>query len=87
MGMLANKHHEAYLQHILPLVDTLILTEPDFRRKMAATELLQIVERVRPAIAKQELDIIVEPNWAKALDLLMSRTEAEDLGWFPARFI
>lgn len=80
MGMLANKHHEAYLQHILPLVDTLILTEPDFRRKMAATELLQIVERVRPAIAKQELDIIVEPNWAKALDLLKSRTEAEDLG-------
>ncbi len=80
MGMLANKHHEAYLQHILPLVDTLILTEPDFRRKMAATELLQIVERVRPDIAKQELDIIVEPNWAKALDLLKSRTEAEDLG-------
>ena len=81
MGMLANKHHEAYLQHILPLVDTLILTEPEFRRKMPAAELLQIVERVRPAIAKkQELDIIVEPNWAKALDLLKSRTEAEDLG-------
>lgn len=87
MGMLANKHHEAYLQHILPLVDTLILTEPDFRRKMAAAELLQIVERVRPATAKKELEIIVEPDWAKALDLLKSRTEAEDLGWFPARFI
>lgn len=84
MGMLANKHHEAYLQHILPLVDTLILTEPDFRRKMDAAELLQIVERVRPAIAKQELEIIVEPEWAKALDLLKSRTEAEDLGWSPA---
>ncbi|QOS80808.1 bifunctional folylpolyglutamate synthase/dihydrofolate synthase [Paenibacillus sp. JNUCC31] len=80
MGMLANKHHEAYLQHILPLVDTLILTEPDFRRKMDAAELLQIVERVRPAFAKQELEIIVEPEWAKALDLLKSRTEAEDLG-------
>jgi dihydrofolate synthase/folylpolyglutamate synthase len=80
MGMLANKHHEAYLQHILPLVDTLILTEPDFRRKMATAELLQIVERVRPAIAKPDLEIIVEPEWAKALDLLKSRTEAEDLG-------
>ncbi|MCM3175218.1 folylpolyglutamate synthase/dihydrofolate synthase family protein [Paenibacillus sp. MER 99-2] len=80
MGMLANKHHEAYLQHILPLVDTLILTEPDFRRKMDAADLLQIVERVRPAIAKPELEIIVEPEWAKALDLLKSRTEAEDLG-------
>ena len=80
MGMLANKHHEAYLQHILPLVDTLILTEPDFRRKMDAAELLQIVERLRPAIAKENLEIIVEPDWAKALDLLKSRTEAEDLG-------
>ncbi len=54
MGMLANKHHEAYLQHILPLVDTLILTEPDFRRKMDAAELLQIVERVRPAMCRSE---------------------------------
>jgi len=80
MGMLANKHHEAYLQHILPLVDTLILTEPDFRRKMDAAKLQDVVERVRPGFAKKELEIIVEPDWVKALELLKSRTEAEDLG-------
>lgn len=80
MGMLENKHHEAYLQHILPLVDTLILTEPDFRRKMDAAKLQDVVEQVRPGFAKKELEIIVEPDWVKALELLKSRTEAEDLG-------
>ncbi|MDO7906892.1 folylpolyglutamate synthase/dihydrofolate synthase family protein [Paenibacillus sp. JX-17] len=80
MGMLANKHHEAYLKHILPIVDTLILTEPDFRRKMDAGDLLHIVEQLQLSHAKPELEIIVERDWRSALDLLQSRTEAEDLG-------
>ncbi|OMF25743.1 bifunctional folylpolyglutamate synthase/dihydrofolate synthase [Paenibacillus peoriae] len=80
MGMLSNKHHEAYLQHILPLVDTLILTEPDFRRKMNAAELAHLVEKLRPSYAKTDLKIIVEGDWKKALGLLQSHTEAEDLG-------
>jgi dihydrofolate synthase/folylpolyglutamate synthase len=80
MGMLANKHHEAYLKHILPLVDTLILTEPDFRRKMDAAEMAGIVEKLRPSYAKEHVEVIVEQDWRKALALLKSRTEAEDLG-------
>lgn len=80
MGMLANKHHEAYLKHILPIVDTLILTEPDFRRKMDVKALGDIVEQLREKHAKQTLQIIIEPDWKNALELLKSRTEAEDLG-------
>lgn len=80
MGMLANKHHETYLKHILPIVDTLILTEPDFRRKMDAKALGDIVEQIREKHAKQTLQIIIEPDWKNALELLKSRTEAEDLG-------
>ncbi|KKO51321.1 bifunctional folylpolyglutamate synthase/dihydrofolate synthase [Paenibacillus sp. DMB20] len=80
MGMLANKHHEPYLKHILPIVDTLILTEPDFRRKMDANALRNIVEQIREKYAKQTLQIIIEPDWKNALELLKSRTEAEDLG-------
>ncbi|HEY4389931.1 MAG TPA: bifunctional folylpolyglutamate synthase/dihydrofolate synthase, partial [Paenibacillus sp.] len=30
--------------------------------------------------AKENLEIIVERDWKKALELLMSRTEREDLG-------
>lgn len=80
MGMLTNKHHEPYLKHILPIVDTLILTEPDFRRKMDANALRNIVEQIREKYAKQTLQIIIEPDWKNALELLKSRTEAEDLG-------
>jgi dihydrofolate synthase/folylpolyglutamate synthase len=80
MGMLANKHHESYLKHILPLVDTLILTEPDFRKKMDAKSLLAIVERLQPNYTKPNLQIIVEPDWRIALEKLKLRTEEEDLG-------
>ncbi|SFS97558.1 folylpolyglutamate synthase/dihydrofolate synthase family protein [Paenibacillus sp. 453mf] len=80
MGMLKNKHHKLYFEHILPLVDTLILTEPDFRRKMDAAQLKNMVEELRPSYAKPNLDIIVEPSWKQALSILKLRTEAEDLG-------
>ncbi|MBU5674661.1 bifunctional folylpolyglutamate synthase/dihydrofolate synthase [Paenibacillus sp. MSJ-6] len=80
MGMLSNKHHRSYLQHILPIVDTLILTEPDFRRKLDADSLLSLVEELKALYAKPGLEIIVERDWKEALVLLESRTEPEDLG-------
>ncbi|WP_334076024.1 MULTISPECIES: folylpolyglutamate synthase/dihydrofolate synthase family protein [Paenibacillus] len=80
MGMLANKHHRAYLEHILPIVDTLILTEPDFRRKLDAGALYDLVLELKDSVAKPGLEIVVERDWKKALALLASRTEPEDLG-------
>lgn len=80
MGMLANKHHRAYLEHILPIVDTLILTEPDFRRKLDAGALYDLVLELKDSVAKPDLEIVVERDWKKALALLESRTEREDLG-------
>lgn len=80
MGMLSNKHHQGYMKHILPIVDTLILTEPDFRRKMDAEALYDLVTDLKEQYAKADLDIIIERDWRKALSLLESRTEREDLG-------
>ncbi|WP_151736512.1 bifunctional folylpolyglutamate synthase/dihydrofolate synthase ['Paenibacillus yunnanensis' Narsing Rao et al. 2020] len=79
MGMLSNKHHESYFKHILPIVDTLILTEPDFRKKMDADELRAIAESLRETYGKPDLQIIVEHNWGKALQLLQSMTSEDDL--------
>lgn len=79
MGMLANKHHESYFKHILPIVDTLILTEPDFRKKMDAGDLQTIAESLREKYGKENLQIIVERNWGKALQLLQSITAEDDL--------
>lgn len=80
MGILANKHHQAYLQHILPIVDTLILSEPDFRRKLDAERLFEIVTELKAQYAKADLKIIVEPDWKSALSLLLAQTQQEDLG-------
>ncbi|KWX77748.1 bifunctional folylpolyglutamate synthase/dihydrofolate synthase [Paenibacillus jilunlii] len=79
MGMLANKHHESYFKHILPIVDTLILTEPDFRKKMDAEDLQAIAERLREKYAKENLVIKVEHDWGQALQLLQSITAEQDL--------
>jgi dihydrofolate synthase/folylpolyglutamate synthase len=79
MGMLSNKHHESYFKHILPIVDTLILTEPDFQNKMDAENLKVIAESLREKYAKENLAIIVEHNWEKALQLLKSITAEDDL--------
>lgn len=79
MGMLSTKNHTDYLRHILPIVDTLILTEPDFRKKMNAEDLYTIVQHVLVESPRPDLQIIIEPNWRKALDQLQGRTEANDL--------
>ncbi|MDH6431149.1 MULTISPECIES: bifunctional folylpolyglutamate synthase/dihydrofolate synthase [Paenibacillus] len=79
MGMMANKHHESYFKHILPIVDTLILTEPDFQNKMDAEHLQVIAESLRDKYAKENLVIIVEHNWGKALQQLKSITAEDDL--------
>ncbi|AIQ14091.1 bifunctional folylpolyglutamate synthase/dihydrofolate synthase [Paenibacillus durus] len=79
MGMLSNKHHKSYFKHILPIVDTLILTEPDFRKKMDAEHLQLIAESLRKNYAREHLQIIVEHDWGKALQLLKSITGGDDL--------
>ncbi|MGZ9585139.1 bifunctional folylpolyglutamate synthase/dihydrofolate synthase [Paenibacillus marinisediminis] len=79
MGMLSTKHHPDALRHILPLADTVIFSEPDFRKKLDADKLAAIAEEV---LGDQEdrPEIVIEPNWRIALDKLQSMTSAEDLG-------
>ncbi|MFD2670494.1 bifunctional folylpolyglutamate synthase/dihydrofolate synthase [Marinicrinis sediminis] len=75
-GMLDTKNHREYLTHILPIVKTLIITEPDFRKKMQAEALARMVETFPEAA---HIDVQVEPDWKKALSELMNITEEEDL--------
>lgn len=77
-GMLSTKHHLGYFKHILPIVDHLILTEPDFRKKMDAEELHQLVEELKRETGSLA-EIIVEPDWKQALERLKGLTDEEDL--------
>jgi dihydrofolate synthase/folylpolyglutamate synthase len=78
IGMMATKHHSDYLRHILPMVDSLIVTEPDFRNKMEAVKLAELA-RTLTAELNLEVHIIVEPQWKHALTRLKQMTAPEDL--------
>jgi len=80
MGMMNNKNHHDTLKHILPLADTLIITEPNFRSAQDA-ELLQIaaLEVVKELDLPLAPHIIVERDWKQALNLLLERTNESDM--------
>ncbi|MZQ85912.1 bifunctional folylpolyglutamate synthase/dihydrofolate synthase [Paenibacillus sp. 5J-6] len=78
MGMLSTKNHTGYLRHILPLVDTLIITEPDFHKKGDAEMLAELARELIHDMNLQ-VDIVVEREWKRALEILTSRTEQDDL--------
>ncbi|MEO3947164.1 folylpolyglutamate synthase/dihydrofolate synthase family protein [Gorillibacterium sp. CAU 1737] len=78
IGMISTKDHEGFLRHVLPLADTVIFTQPDYHKKLGASELADRAERLA-----RELDlplvIEVQPEWKRALDRLLDRTGEEDL--------
>nr|WP_227013889.1 folylpolyglutamate synthase/dihydrofolate synthase family protein [Paenibacillus psychroresistens] len=79
MGMMGTKHHSAYLRHILPMVDTLVVTEPDFRSQMSANKLAELAKEISLEMNLQ-VEIVVEPNWKQALLTLKNFVSVEDLG-------
>lgn len=79
-GMLENKQHEPVFRQLLSIADSIILTEPDFRRKMSAEELAVLVRRLAADMGRTHVQITVEPDWKQAIELLQSQTEREDLG-------
>ncbi|CAG7655359.1 bifunctional folylpolyglutamate synthase/dihydrofolate synthase [Paenibacillus allorhizosphaerae] len=79
MGMLANKNHTEYFRHILRVVDTLILTEPDWLKKAPAAGLAELANKLLREIGREDVNVIVEPDWKAALELVKGMTEQEDL--------
>ncbi|MBN2984856.1 bifunctional folylpolyglutamate synthase/dihydrofolate synthase [Cohnella algarum] len=70
IGMMPNKNHEQTLRHILPLVNSLIVTEPDFHKKMKAADLAEIARRLKKSGDSGPETVIVEPDWKLALEKL-----------------
>jgi dihydrofolate synthase/folylpolyglutamate synthase len=78
LGMLRNKNHMEYLRHILPIVNTFIVTEPDFFKKMPAEELAEAATRWSE-MEGASLQPIPEPDWKKALERAREAAGPEDL--------
>ncbi|NOU96015.1 bifunctional folylpolyglutamate synthase/dihydrofolate synthase [Paenibacillus sp. LMG 31456] len=79
MGMLSTKNHSGYLRHILPLVDTLILTEPNWHKKEEASHLADLAETLLQELGRTGVEVIIEPDWKAALERLNSQIEQDDL--------
>jgi dihydrofolate synthase/folylpolyglutamate synthase len=78
MGMLGAKNHPGYLGHILPLADTLVITEPDWHKKLNADSLAEIaVEELRRI--GRTTKVVTIPDWRDALDYLRTVTAEDDL--------
>lgn len=79
MGMLSTKNHSGYLRHILPMVNTLILTEPVWHKKEEAAKLAELAASLIQEMGLPDIEIIVEPDWKAALELVKSKTAENDL--------
>jgi dihydrofolate synthase/folylpolyglutamate synthase len=79
MGMLETKDQRGYLAQILPLVNTLIVTEPVFRKKLDASKLAAIAADVQAELGTQAT-IVVEQDWQQAIEKLRKGTLENDLG-------
>jgi dihydrofolate synthase/folylpolyglutamate synthase len=78
MAMVENKNHRDVLKHILPIVDTLIVTEPDFRNKLDAELLADLVREEKSE--EHSFELIVEKDWREGLRKLQQMTGETDLG-------
>lgn len=78
VGMLSTKHHTAFFEHILPIADTLIVTEPDWFKKMDAAMLAEQAEKVM-GNSDRKPQVVVEPDWKKALEQLKAAAGPDDL--------
>ncbi|SFK70110.1 dihydrofolate synthase / folylpolyglutamate synthase [Paenibacillus sp. 1_12] len=79
MGMLSTKNHSGYLRHILPLVNTLILTEPVWHKKEEAAKLAELAASLIQELGLPDIEIVVEPDWKAALELVKGKTAENDL--------
>jgi dihydrofolate synthase/folylpolyglutamate synthase len=79
LGMLSTKNHTDYLWHILPIVDTLIVSQPDFHKAFDAAALAKLAEELKAERGKPGLSIVTEPDWRKALALLRRTAGPRDL--------
>lgn len=78
LAMMPTKQHESVLRHLLPLADSLVVTEPDFFKKAEAETLAELAQSTLKELGKQS-DVTMEKDWKTALRLLVERTGPEDL--------
>lgn len=78
IAMMPAKQHDGVLRHLLPLADSLIVTEPDFFKRADAEHLAELARSTLRELDKP-IEVVVEKDWRQALALLTERTGPDDL--------
>ncbi|SDT29750.1 dihydrofolate synthase / folylpolyglutamate synthase [Paenibacillaceae bacterium GAS479] len=78
IGMLENKNHRDVLRHILPIVDTFVVTQPAFRKAKSASALAELAREMSEELGVSP-EIITEPDWKEALRRLEQAAAPGDL--------
>jgi len=78
-GMLASKHHRDYCRHILPLADTIIVTQPNYYSAKEAGELYELIIDLKRDMGLDHLEVSLEPDWHEALERLKRMSGPQDL--------
>ncbi|TCS79042.1 bifunctional folylpolyglutamate synthase/dihydrofolate synthase [Tepidibacillus fermentans] len=73
-GILKDKAIQGFYQPLVPLADTLIITEPEFPRAAKAEEVAEIVHSIGGA-----KKVLVNANWKEAVNTAIREAGKEDL--------
>jgi len=74
IGLLEDKAVSDFFRPLLPLAETVILTEPESPRKAPVETLREMVTALSPAA-----DVRLEPDWRAALELAQRRAADDDV--------
>ncbi len=78
VGMINNKNHHDYLRHILPIVDTLIITEPAFFKKLDVEHFAGMVKECMLE-QPQPVELVKISDWKLAIEEAKHRSGHDDL--------
>lgn len=80
MGMINSKSHFETLKHILPLADTIIITEANYHAALPAEQLKEIADQViAEGDSTKAPKILVYKDWKEGLEVLQQLTTDKDL--------
>lgn len=79
LGMLETKNHRGVIEHILSIANTVIVTQPEFVRRLDSEKLGAMIKEEAQRKGRS-IEVHIEPDWRRAVDRLQQMTGDNDLG-------
>ncbi len=77
LGMLDTKDYKSFIDPLIQIADTIVITEPSFRKKLDSQAIRSYIEE--SPNKKSELSIFRESSWLEAIDIASNLYQPNDL--------